>query len=74
MDIDTPRSGLDLKVLRTRHRVKGIQVAQAMGVSPSRVTALEREAVPSAEMIRRYVEAVDTCRASDTSQTGQAVA
>lgn len=69
MDTTTLRSGLDLKVLRTRNRVKGVQVAAAMGVSASRVAAIEREAVVSPAIIARYAEAVSTCSTSGTSQT-----
>lgn len=74
VDTTTLRSGLDLKVLRTRHRVKGLQVAAAMGVSPSRVAAIEREAVVSPAIIARYAEAVRTCSTSGTSQPPAEVA
>lgn len=59
-------SGLDLKVARTRARVKAKAIADAMGVSPSRVAAVEREGVVSSEMARRYLEAVETCRTRGT--------
>lgn len=62
-----PLSGLDLKVARTRARVKARAVADAMGVSPSRVAAVEREAVVTPEMARRYLEAIETCRTPGTA-------
>lgn len=55
-------SGLDLKVARTRARVKAKRIAMAMGVSPSRVASLEREAVVTAEAAKRYLDAVEACR------------
>lgn len=60
-------SGLDLKVARTRERVKAKAIAEAMGVSASRIAKLEREAVVSPEMAGRYLTAVAQCRTSGTS-------
>lgn len=62
-------SGLDLKVARTRERVKAKAIAEAMGVSQSRVAKIEREAVISAEIVKRYLEAVELCRTPGTSET-----
>lgn len=60
-------TGLALKVTRVEHRVKAREVAEAMGVSPSRIAAIEREAFISAETARRYLEAVTTCSTRRTS-------
>lgn len=59
-------SGLDLKVARVRRRVRQKAIAEGMGVSQSRITAIEREQFPSAETVRRYLEALDTCPTSGT--------
>jgi hypothetical protein len=59
-------SGLDLKVERTRRRVKAKRLAAVMGVSASRVTAIEREQFPSNEIVERYRSALDTCAPSAT--------
>lgn len=40
----------------------------AMGVSESRVSSIEREAVVTPELAERYMTALDTCG----TQTGQA--
>lgn len=58
----TPTTGLGLKLARTAERVKQWQVADAMGVSPSRVASIEREAVVSPKLVDRYMKALDTCR------------
>ena len=62
-------SGLDLKLARVAARVRQNRLASAMGVSPSRVAQLEREAVITAEAAQRYRDALETCR---TSRTGAA--
>ena len=59
-------SGLDLKVARTRARVKAKHVAEAMGVSASRVASLEREAVVTSEAADRYLLAIEKCRTHGT--------
>lgn len=61
-------SGLDLKVARTRARVKAKQIAIAMGVSSSRVAALEREAVVTSEAADRYLRALRECRTDGTTE------
>ena len=62
-------SGLDLKVERTRRRVKAKRLAAVMGVSASRITAIEREQFPSEEIVERYQSALDTCAPSATPAT-----
>lgn len=59
-------TGLDLKVERTRRRVKATLLAAQMGVSKSRLSAIEREGYPSDEIVARYRIALDTCATSPT--------
>lgn len=61
-------TGLSLKLERVARRVKANRVAAAMGVSASRVAAIEREAFITPETARRYREALATCATSGTSQ------
>jgi DNA-binding transcriptional regulator YiaG len=65
---DANVTGLDLKLARTRARVKAKRIALAMGVSSSRVAALEREAVVTPEAAERYFRAVAECRTDGTSE------
>jgi DNA-binding transcriptional regulator YiaG len=67
---NTPTTGLDLKVARVQHRLKAWQIAEAMGVSGSRVSAIEREAVVSEQMAGRYLAAVRTCSTNGTNGRG----
>lgn len=60
-------SGLDLKVERIQRRVKANALADAMGVSKSRVSAIEREQFPSPEIVGRYRVGLDTCAPTPTS-------
>jgi len=53
-------TGMQLKLLRIAARVKGVALARQMGVTNSRVSAIEREAVVTPEMERRYLEAMET--------------
>lgn len=61
-------TGLGLKVERVSRRVKANALAEAMGISKSRVSAIEREGFPSDEIVSRYRAALDTCAPSPTSQ------
>jgi transcriptional regulator with XRE-family HTH domain len=47
-----------LKVERVSARVKQYRLAEAMGVSTSRVSAIEREEYPSPEIVARYRAAI----------------
>lgn len=51
-------TGLSLKVARTEQRVKAREIAEAMGVSPSRVASIEREGFVSQETAGRYLTAL----------------
>lgn len=66
MDNPSSPTGLDLKVERIRARVRQDRIAMVMGVTKSRVSAIEREHFPSAEMVSRYRAALATCAASPT--------
>jgi len=55
-------TGLTLKVERVAARVKAKHLADAMGVSASRVSSLEREQFPSPESVRAYRAALATFR------------
>lgn len=66
MDAQKP-TGLALKVERVSRRVKAKHIAQAMGVSESRVSSIEREQFPSDEVVARYRDALETCATSDAA-------
>lgn len=68
MNAATPVTGLDLKLARVAARVKQRQLGQAMGVSESRVSSIERESFVTAELAARYRTALDTCRAPSAGQ------
>lgn len=51
---------MELKLRRVGARIKGTELAGEMGVTSSRVSALEKEAVVTPEAERRYLEALDT--------------
>lgn len=54
-------TGLSLKVERVSSRVKAKAIAAAMGVSASRVAAIEREQFVSPAIAARYVAALHAC-------------
>lgn len=51
-------NGRDLAAERVRHGLRAIDVAARLGVSRSRVAALEREWRVSTKMARRYLDAL----------------
>jgi hypothetical protein len=51
---------MELKLRRVSARVTGRALASQMGVTASRVSALEREAVVTDVMAARYVAALET--------------
>lgn len=53
-------TGMELKLRRVAARVKGTELARAMGITSSRISAVEREAVVTPEMARRYLDALTT--------------
>lgn len=62
-------SGLDLKLARVARRIKQKPLGDAMGVSASRVAAIEREAIVTSETVARYLAALDTCGTSTSPAT-----
>lgn len=58
MDPDLPSTGLGLKLARVGKRVKQRPVAREMGVSVSRISAIEREADITPATRDRYLEAL----------------
>jgi transcriptional regulator with XRE-family HTH domain len=53
-------TGMQLKLRRVAARVKGRALAREMGVTASRVSAIEREAFVTDEAAARYLEALAT--------------
>lgn len=53
------KTGLDLKLARVAARLKQAQVGAQMGVSGSRIAAIEREAVVTPETAGRFLEALE---------------
>ena len=58
MDHDSTSTGLGLKLARVGARVKQRPLADAMGVSVSRISAIEREAVVTTATRDRYLDAL----------------
>ena len=52
------QSGLRLAEERKRHGLTQAQLAQAMGVSPGRVSQIERGELATIDAVARYVEAL----------------
>lgn len=59
-------TGLNLKLLRTAARLRQYHIGNVMGVSASRIAAIERESVVTVETERRYLAALAMCRTSST--------
>lgn len=66
MTDDTRVTGTDLKVARTRLRVRGVDLAKVLGVSSSRLSRIEGPERVTDRMARRYFDALETCRTSGT--------
>lgn len=62
MDTTAAPTGHDLKVERVSARVKQYELALKMGVSGTRISAIEREQFPSPEIVRRYRVALAECQ------------
>lgn len=60
-------TGLELKLQRVALRVKNRELAEAMGVDPSRISAIERQAYVTPETVERYTKALGTLRQVPTS-------
>lgn len=61
MSTPQPTTGLDLKLARVAARVKQRAIGAAMGVSETRVSHIEREAVVTPELAERYMTALRIC-------------
>lgn len=55
-------TGLDLKVERIRAGVQVKQIAEAMGITPSRVSRIEVDVPVTDRMLQRYRAALGTYR------------
>jgi plasmid maintenance system antidote protein VapI len=62
-------TGLELKVKRVGHRVKVMDLAAQMGVSPSRVSIIENQASVTEDTEQRYLAALTTLTTIPTPQT-----
>jgi transcriptional regulator with XRE-family HTH domain len=61
-------TGLDLKLHRVAANIKGYELAEAMGVSASRVSAIEGSRIVQPDTATRYLTALDTLRNVPASQ------
>lgn len=52
-------TGMELKLRRIGARVTGRALASEMGITSSRVSAIEREAIPTPTMQSRYLQALE---------------
>lgn len=68
MDTHTGLTGLDLKLRRVAAGFQVKQIAEAMGVTDGRLSRIEREPRVTTDMLRRYTDALETCRTSGTSR------
>jgi predicted transcriptional regulator len=59
-------TGLELKLKRIAADVRSSDLAQAMGVTPSRITYIEGRRNPTPEAVERYLLALDTCTTKST--------
>lgn len=64
----TQPTGLDLKIQRVRAGVRVKDIAHAMGVGSSRISAIERSDVLRQETVVKYLSALVTCGTTRTSR------
>lgn len=64
-------TGKDLKIRRIIADVRIKELAQEMGVTGSRVTHIEKQALVSVEATAKYLDALTTC-STKTTGTGEA--
>lgn len=67
-------TGLELRVRRTEAEVRVKELAEAMGVTPSRISYIESRRYPTTEAVDRYLAALDTCITKSTPPTTERVA
>lgn len=61
------RTGMELKLQRVGHRVKAKHLADEMGVSSARVSAIENQAAVTDETATKYLSALSTLTTIPTS-------
>jgi transcriptional regulator with XRE-family HTH domain len=59
-------TGLDLKLRRVAAGISGKAIAEAMGVSPGRVSKIEKPEPVTLDMEARYVAALSKCVTKST--------
>lgn len=59
-------TGLELKVQRVTAEVRSKEIAQVMGVDPSRITHIESSRKVTPETAHRYLAALATCTTKST--------
>lgn len=67
-------TGLELRLRRTEAEVRVKELAQAMGVTPSRISYIESRRYPTVEATDRYLAALDMCITKSTTATSGRVA
>ena len=72
--MSNPTTGMDLKLERTRRRVKAMDLANAMGVTSSRISTIENLAAVTPDAAERYRAALSTLTTVPSSPTAQEVA
>lgn len=60
-------TGITLELERVAAKVMVKDIAEAMGISPSRVSRIEDQPDVTARLARRYRDALEKCRTSGTS-------
>lgn len=60
-------TGLELKLKRVAADVRVKELAEAMGVTDSRITYIEGRRNPTQEAIDRYMNALSTCVTKSTT-------
>ena len=67
MNTNARTTGLDLKVERIRAGLMVKDIAEQMGISPSRLSRIEVDEPVTDRMLARYRNALAKCRTSSTS-------
>lgn len=62
------KTGMDLRLERTRRRVRTTDLARVMGVKHSRVSQIEATAVPTQKAAARYMAALATFPFADSEK------
>jgi predicted transcriptional regulator len=59
-------TGLDLKVRRVAAEVRSKEIAEVMGVDPSRIAHIEATRTVTPDTVSRYLAALATCSTKST--------